>query len=75
MSPFSLKVMGLAAIVQNKNVGVGKRTRKPFSKLSPYKTGNTFLNSERFPCLIFLWSCCRLVQGRYTTVCLDGETF
>ena len=57
--------------------GVGKRTWKPLSKLSPYKTDklNIFLNSQRFPCLIFLWSCCRLVQGRYTTVCLAGETF
>ena len=63
------------AIVQKKeNGGVGKRTWKPFSKLSPYKTDNIFLNSQRFSCLIFLWSCCRLVQGRYSTVCLAGET-
>ena len=64
------------AIVQKKkeNGGVGKQTWKPFSKLSPYKTDNIFLNSQRFSCLIFLWSCCRLVQGRYTTVCLAGET-
>ena len=63
------------AIVQKKeNGGAGKRIRKPFSKLSPYKTDNIFLNSQRFSCLIFLWSCCRLVQGRYSTVCLAGET-
>ena len=60
---------------KKKNGGVGKRIWKPFSKLSPYKTDNISLNSQRFPCLIFLWSCCRLVQGRYTSVCLTGETF
>ena len=50
------------AVVQIKeNGGVGKRTWKPFSKLSPF--------------LIFLWSCFRLLKGRYTTVCLAGETF
>ena len=60
---------------KKKNGGVGKRIWKPFSKLSPYKTDNISLNSQRFPCLLFLWSCCRLVQGRYTSVCLTGETF
>ena len=37
------------AIVQKKeNGGVGKQIWKPFSKLSPYKTDNIFLNSQRF---------------------------
>ena len=60
---------------KKENGGVGKQTWKPFSKLSPYKTDNIFLNSLRISCLIFLWSCCRLVQGRYTTVCLAGRLF